>query len=173
MYRNCTLSLLAITVSFCLVFPSRGAAEDSSTTACTFGSGDQVSVRYVSTPIPKKQNIPEGEPWTPGDKPLFLFTQAPLTIGDLNVPAGAFSLYTVKDVEKKKETWSLVVSRNVEQPESYDKSKDLGRVPIETGHLMSDSDEFRAYMGRLGPSTCTLRLDIGQTRAFVDIKDKR
>jgi hypothetical protein len=57
-----------------------------------------------------------------------LHTDADLTIGDLNVPAGDYTLFV--DISDPAQ-WTLVVSRDTgEWGLSYDKTKDLGRVKM-------------------------------------------
>jgi Protein of unknown function (DUF2911) len=59
-----------------------------------------------------------------------LKTDANLTIGNLNVPAGTYTLFV--DISDPAH-WVLVVSKDTgEWGLSYDSTKDLGRVPMQT-----------------------------------------
>ncbi len=138
-------------------------------TTCTFADGKQVTLHYAQIPHEKKTELPDGTPWPADNEPLFLFTQADLTIGSISVPAGAYGVYTVPG---KKDAWDLVVTRDVKQDGKYDKSLDLGRVPMETGRLSNSSSTLTAYFGHVAPQTCTLRLDYGKERGYTDLKEK-
>jgi len=163
---TCLFVLFAFTAS--IAFAQDGA-DNSSTTSCTFTSGHQISVRYQRVPIKANDKIPQGDPWAPGGKPIFFFTQAPVKIGDISVPVGAFSLYMISG----KDSWTLAVNRNVSPDSKYAKSQDVGRTALQTATLPKPSTDFTAYFGRIAPTTCTLRLDFGKTRAFQDFQDQK
>jgi hypothetical protein len=58
--------------------------------------------------------------------PIFL-TKSDITIGDLFVPAGKYSLYFLPS----QNGWKLIVSKQTDEAE-YDETKDLGRVVMTT-----------------------------------------
>lgn len=67
-----------------------------------------------------------------------LKTDADLTIGDLNVPAGTYTLFI--DISDPAH-WVLIVSKKTgEWGLAYDKTQDLGRTPMNTTtvHLLED-----------------------------------
>jgi len=138
-------------------------------TTCTFADGKQVTLRYPQIPHENKAELPDGNPWPADNLPIYLFTQTSLTIGNVNVPAGAYGVYTIPE---KKDAWDLVVTRDVKQDGQYDKSQDVGRVPMQTGQLSDSSPTLRAYFGHVAPQTCTLRLDYGKERGYTDFKEK-
>ena len=65
-----------------------------------------------------------------------------------------------------------MVNSNVQQGAPYDKTKDLGRIPMEVAKLPAKQARFQAYFGHVAPQQCSLRLDYGQTRAFIDFHQK-
>jgi len=138
-------------------------------TSCTFGDGKQVSLRYPQIPNTNKSELPDGQPWPSDNHPIYLFTQADLKIGDISVPAGAYGVYTVPG---KKDAWDFVVTRDVKQDGSYASGQNLGRIPMQTGILPNRATALTAYFGRLSPDTCTLRLDFGKQRGYMDFKEK-
>jgi Protein of unknown function (DUF2911) len=138
-------------------------------TTCTFDDGKQVTVRYPQIAFDKKSELPDGQPWPSENTPIYLFSQADITIGSTTVPAGAYGIYTVPG---KKDSWDLVVTRDVTKDGKYDSSKDVGKVPMQTGELPSAANRFVAYFGHVAPKTCALRLDYGKTRGFTDFKEK-
>jgi len=138
-------------------------------TTCTFVDGKQVTLRYPRLPHEKKSELPDGNPWPADNQPIYLFTQADLTIGSIKVPAGAYSVYTIPG---KKNAWDLVVTRDVKQDGKYDDAQDIGRVPMQTGELSNPASTLTAYFGHVAPQTCTLRLDYGKERGYTDLKEK-
>ena len=138
-------------------------------TTCTFTDGKQVSLRYPQIPHELKAELPDGDAWPADNRPIYLFTQADLTIGSIQVPAGAYGVYTIPG---KKDAWELVVTRDVKQDGKYDSAQDVGRVQMQTGQLSYSSPTLRAYFGHVAPQTCTLRLDYGKERGYTDFKEK-
>jgi hypothetical protein len=138
-------------------------------TTCTFLDGKQITVRYPAIPYDKKSELPNGQPWPPESTPIYLFTQTNVAIGQTDIPAGAYSLYTIPG---KGDSWTLVISRDVTQDNKYDTSRDLGRVPMQTGTLPDTAKRLTAYFGRLAPKTCDLRLDYGTQRGYADFVEK-
>lgn len=56
-------------------------------------------------------------------------------LGDLHVPAGKYSLYTIPSEEK----WTLIVNKTWDQwGTNYDEAEDLGRADM----AISESEEF-------------------------------
>jgi hypothetical protein len=166
-----TFFVLMITVLFSLA--TFGEDQDQNgqvpegNTACTFGDGGQLSVRYPEVPH-EKTKLPLGKVWTPGNRPMYLFSQTQLDFGAIKVSPGAYSLYVIP----RQETWTLVINSNVEQGSAYDPSKDVARLEAQTGKLSNSSDRLKLYFGRLSPTTCTLRIDYGKERAFADFVHK-
>lgn len=156
---------------FCLLVAAYAVAQTPSQgeTSCTFADGKQLTVRYPEIPHHKKSELPDGQPWPSDNEPIYLFTQADLTLGNTTIPAGAYGIYTVPG---KKDAWDLVVTRDVNKDGKYDTSQDLGRVPMQTGQLSSRAHTLTAYFGRIGPQTCALRLDFGLQRGYTDFKEK-
>lgn len=138
-------------------------------TTCTFADGKQVSLRYPQIPHEKKVELPDGNAWPADNEPIYLFTQADLSIGNIKVPAGAYGVYTIPG---KKDAWDLVVTRDVKQDGKYDNAQDIGRVQMQTGELSSSTSTLTAYFGHIAPHTCTLSLDFGKQRGYADFKEK-
>lgn len=80
----------------------------------------------------------DGTVWRTGaNSSTTLTTEVNLTIGGAAVPAGAYSLYTIREGGK----YVLIINRNTGQwGTEYDKSKDLVRVPL-TARTLTDVQE--------------------------------
>src|SRR5271156_6816558 len=106
----------------------------------TYLAGDRVTIVYgrpsVKDPETGQQRkiwgglIPSGKVWRTGaDEATLLITQKPIMFGDLAVPAGVYTLFTLPKEDGSAE---LIINKKVGQwgigPGSYDEKMDLGRV---------------------------------------------
>lgn len=95
--------------------------------------GTDFRVEYGS---PKKRGrelfggiVPYGEVWRTGaNRATHFYTSSDLTFGDLEVPAGEYTLFTIPE----KDGGTLIINSETGQNgNSYDKKQDFGRVPME------------------------------------------
>jgi Protein of unknown function (DUF2911) len=149
-----------------LLTPAFSQLASNSTTACTFQDGKEVSVQYEKTPAVKKVELASGKLWTPGEKPMLLFTQADLTVGSEQIPVGAYSLYLIPG----KDHWTLVVNKNVNKGE-YDPQQDLLRVPMDVGQL-SAPEPFDLVFAHVAPKQCNIRIYEGKAGAWAEFHEK-
>lgn len=94
--------------------------------------GKNISVDY-SAPSKRGREImgglvPYGKVWRTGaNAATTLRTDKDITIGDLAVPAGTYTVYTIPD-EKE---WTLIINKQTGQwGTNYDQAQDLGRVKM-------------------------------------------
>lgn len=90
-----------------------------------------------------------------------LTSQVDLTIGGAAVPAGAYSLYTVREKGK----YLLIINSNTGQwGTEYDKSKDLVRVPLtaRTLHETQESLQIALVPPASGPAKGALTIAWGK-----------
>lgn len=98
-------------------------------------AGKKITIEY-GRPYKKGRDlfgalVPWGQVWRTGaDEATTITTEADLTIGNLKVPKGKYSLFTIP-TEKAKE-WPLIVNKEADQwgAYKYDKTKDLGRTVL-------------------------------------------
>lgn len=83
--------------------------------------------------------VPYGEVWRTGANPATaLQTPVPLHIGNLLVPAGNYTLYTLPTKDK----WMLIVNRQTGQWGTvYNQGQDLGRVEMKS-HSLDGAQEL-------------------------------
>jgi hypothetical protein len=76
----------------------------------------------------QKPLVPYGEVWRTGaNAATTLKTSSALQIGDLNVPAGTYTIYSLPSADG----WQLIVNKQTGQWGTvYDKAQDLGRVQM-------------------------------------------
>jgi hypothetical protein len=145
------------------------AQPEPGTAVCTFVDDKQMSVRYNRPAASgKKDELPIGKLWAPGDSPMHLFTEAPITVGTTQIPIGAYSVYLIPEKEK----WTLIVNKNVTAGSKYDQQQDLVRAPMQTGKLTQVEKQLTIYFGHIAPRQCSMRVDYGQTRAWIEFDEK-
>jgi hypothetical protein len=149
-----------------LAAPAWAAAE--ATAVCTFADDTEVSMRYnpVSTKDnPKAQN---GKIWAPGGAPLVLFAQTELSINNVSLPVGAYSVYFIPG----RDTWTLVVNKNVSAGSAYEEKSDVVRLRMEGARLGSPAEKLNISFGRIAPKQCEIRAYFDQTGTWATLSKK-
>ena len=162
---------IVVIVLTCLLFSGVGAqaqeaAGEGSIATCTFEDEKEMSVRY--TPPKSSEKVPNGKIWAPGGKPMLLFTQTDIMLGNSPIPVGAYTMYTIPG----KSSWTVIVSKNVDPAAKYDEKQDIARAQMDIGQLSSEEPQFSVVFGRVGPKKCAMRFYFGKIGAFVDFDEK-
>src|SRR6516162_6269698 len=117
--------LLFATVSFA----QKDRPSPPASATCNFADGKSIKVNY-SSPRAKGRKIygglvPYGEVWRTGANEATTFvTDANLSLGGKDVPAGSYTMFTVPGEGK----WSLIISKKTgEWGTDYPEGQDLGR----------------------------------------------
>lgn len=166
--------LLALTVLLLFCSSSFGQGTTSGATAsCNFDSNKQVAVEYQRMTVNVKkpifgEGIRYNKIWAPAGKPLTLFLNSPVTVGGRELPTGAYTMFVIPS-EKQ---WTLIVSKSTDTSGKYDEGEDLVRVPMEYGELSAPENEFSIYFAHVAPDECSMRLDLGSSRAWVIFQEK-
>jgi hypothetical protein len=107
-------------------------------------SGATITIKY-SAPSARGRTVfgglvPYGEVWRTGaNAATTLITSSNLQIGDLAVPAGTYTLYSVP----AQDGWKLVVNKQTGQWGTvYTKAQDLGRATMSVGSNTSPVETF-------------------------------
>jgi hypothetical protein len=137
-------------------------------------AGANVTIDY-SSPRMKGRTIygtlvPYGQVWRLGaNEATTLTTDANLTIGGKDVPAGTYTLFAVPDQDK----WTLVISKKTgEWGTPYPgESEDLARVEMKVSKLPSSMENFTIGFTQ-GGGGCTMHVDWETTRASIRIVKK-
>ena len=161
---------------FCLVLvsqwtlPSVGqqsaSAGQPATAPCTFDDGRQMTIQY--NPAAKTEQLRRGKLWEAGGSPMILYTQTKLTLGNAEIPEGAYSLYVIPE----KQNWTLVVNRNVTPGSKYDEKQDLARAPMEIGQIDSPAKQPQILFGHTAAKQCNMRLYYDTTGAWVEFRER-
>ena len=109
--------------------------------------------------------VPWGERWRTGaNRATHFSTSVDLTMGDLNVPAGEYTLFTIPEPDGG----TLIINKQTGQNgRSYDESRDLGRVPMQLSEKEDITEEF-TITAEETDSGGVLKLIWGQTVFSVD-----
>ncbi len=131
--------------------------------------GANLSIEYgrpsLKGRVPGKDIDPyDGREWRTGaDEATTLTTSRTLKIGDMSLPAGTYTLYTIPTGG----TWHLIVSKKTGQwGVPYPKGEDLGRAPMTLGKAPKAAEQLSISINDT-PAGGTLRIDWGTTRASI------
>jgi hypothetical protein len=178
MKRNIAL----VSVSLLLLCLATAAQDDKSkrpsppaSTECKFSDGKSIKVDY-SSPRAKGRKIygglvPYGKVWRTGANEATTFvTDANLTAGGKDIPAGSYTLFTVPNQGK----WALVISKKTgEWGTDYPgEGEDLARIDMEASKTPSAVENFTISFHEMG-NGCHMYMDWENTRATVELTEKK
>ena len=152
-----------VTLFLCGVATAQDGPQ-SEMSSCTYDDGNSLTVRYSNANPGHKHDLPNGKVWSPGDVPMLLFTETPVTVNGVELAVGAYSMYVIPEKGK----WMLIVSKYTTAGAAYDEKQDLARTTMQTGQLPSPSDTPHVSFGHLAPKVCSLRVDFGKVGAWAD-----
>jgi hypothetical protein len=115
--------------------------------------------------------VPYGVVWCTGANwATKITTENPLKIGDLNLPKGAYSIWTLPG-EKE---WLLIVNKETGQFHlNYDQSQDFGRTRMNLKTLKDPVETFRIELRPNGGNQGTLALLWENTEASIPFTVER
>ena len=111
--------------------------------------------------------VPYGKVWRTGaNAATTLTTSGDLMIGNLHVPAGKYTLFTIPGETE----WTLIVNKQTGQwGTNYDQAQDLGRVPMKVGKLDAPREEMTIAIRPGEAGKGTLAIEWESTAATVDV----
>jgi hypothetical protein len=142
--------------------------DQTATVTCDFQDGKEITAQYYSSVLSDKDQPRNGKVWLPGGSPITLYIQVPVLLNHVELPVGAYSVYVIPN----KKEWTLIVSKNVNNPKTYDEKQDLVRAPMELGGVNSPPKQLALSFAHTAPQQCSIRLYYGTTGAFVDFNEK-
>jgi hypothetical protein len=142
---------------------------------CKFSDGKTVKTDYSSPRVKGRKIfgglVPYGQVWRTGaNEATTLVTDTSIKVGDKDVPAGSYTIFTVPNADK----WSLIISKKtgewgVPYPGEGD---DFVRVDMRVSQLPAPVENFTIGFDQTG-TACAMHLDWETTRAAVDISQKK
>jgi hypothetical protein len=156
----CTASLVAQKTT--PVHPGKGGSPHVRTEWTIDGANLSIEYGrpYLKGRTVGKDVVPYGRIWRAGaDEATTLKTDKPLKFGNLSVPAGSYTLFTLPGDNQ----WQLVISKQTGQwGTEYTEGQDLGRVPMQVGKSKTPAEQVTWSIDDT-PQGGTLRLEWGTT----------
>jgi hypothetical protein len=166
--------LIAASAAICCAQRPSPAAETSTTIA-----GKKITIKYSAPSVRGRKifgedGIIKGDStypvWRAGaNEATSLETAGELTIGDLKVPAGNYTLFVLLD----KAGWKLIVNKQTGQGGlDYDEKQDLGRVAMKMAKTPTLVETYKMTLAPAGGNKGRLTLEWENTSASVDFSVK-
>jgi len=139
-------------------------------TSATIG-GKKIQLTYSSPRMRGRKImgglVPFGEVWRTGaDSATTMSTQANLQIGDLKIPKGNYTIYTIP----KANEWTLIVSKELGQwGTDYHPKLDLGRAKMSVKALSAPVENFKLEVTSQGANNGLLTMTWEKTQASIVI----
>jgi hypothetical protein len=137
-------------------------------------NGKKITIEY-SRPFLKGRHVgqelaPYGKVWRTGANEATSFTtEADLTVGGANVPAGKYTLYSLPS----EGTWKLIINKQTGQwGTQYDESQDLARIDMQKSQLSQPVEQFTISFDKKGDNSADLVVEWETTRLTVPVKAK-
>jgi hypothetical protein len=111
--------------------------------------------------------VPYNKVWRTGaNAATTLITDKPLLVGDKEIPAGTYTIYTIPDTAG----WQLIINKKTGQWGTvYDESQDLVRIPMTVKTLDASVEQFEIAIESDG----MLHMRWDTTDAMVSIAEKK
>jgi hypothetical protein len=138
-------------------------------------NGKKVSITYGRPYLKGRQAVggklvPYDQVWRTGaDEATKLTTETDLMIGNLSVPKGSYSLFTLPS----QSGWKLIVNKTADQwgAFKYEATQDLGRADMQVKSLSAPVEQFTIKLAGSGKAG-TLTLQWEKTEASIPITAK-
>ena len=163
-----TILTLAMTAGACAQGYQSPAASASATI-----NGKKITIDYHAPSLHGRKMIggsavPYGHWWRTGaNDATLLTTEGTLQIGDLTVPPGKYTIYSIPAADG----FTLIVNKKTGQwGTEYDQSQDLGRVKMTVSHPSAPIETFKISLANSGGSQGTLTIqwqDMSATIPFT------
>jgi Protein of unknown function (DUF2911) len=150
--------------------PGTPLASEAATASATIAGGT-IDIRY-NTPHMRGRKVmgelvPYDKVWRTGANPATtLITSVPLKFGNLVVPAGTHTLYTLPSMG----TWQLILNNQTGQwGTEYNQGQDLGRIPMKAKALTSPQEVMSITFENTTPTSTELHVRWETTDQYVTI----
>jgi hypothetical protein len=138
--------------------------------------GKTVTIHYNAPSLRGRVMIGEHDPydkvWRTGANPATSFvTDTDLKIGDLAIPAGSYTLYTLP--EPPGTPWMLIVNKQTGQWGTvYDQKMDLGRTPMKAKTLPESQETMSISFDNTHGKTTELHIRWAKVDEWVTVEAK-
>jgi hypothetical protein len=150
----------------CAALSFAGNPKSPSAEASVTIAGKAITIKYSAPSLRGRQMFGPGgqiskDPtypaWRTGaDDATALHTDADLMIGSLMVPKGDYTIYTLVNTTP----WQLIINKQTKQwGTDYDKSQDLGRVPMTVAKPSAPIETFKITLSGAGANKGKLQME--------------
>jgi hypothetical protein len=163
-------SFLVLIFCAAIVIPAHAQSAtgpQTQSSVCTLVDSNQMTVRFTPLPANARIDTGKGKVWSPGDTPMYLFSEAAFSLGGSDVPVGAYSMYLIPNGRK----WTLIVNKDVTAGDKYDEKQDVARTEM-SGEQLLDSQAFSIVFVRPAPKQCSLQILYGKLALSADFNEK-
>jgi hypothetical protein len=176
--RNLIITFAAISIAvLSAVSPAWAQPASPDATASLTIAGKVLSIKYSAPSVRGRQIFGPGgliskDPtypvWRAGANSATSFhTDADLTIGNLSVPKGDYTIYALVEDPNN---WQLVINKQTGQwGLTYDAKQDLGRVKMTMSKPPAPIETYRMVLTATGPKAAKLTLEWENHIALVPI----
>ena len=140
-------------------------------------NGKPVTIHYNSPRMRGRkimgELVPYGKVWRTGANPATSFvTDTDLMVGDLHVPAGKYTLYTLPAASGT--PWQLIINKQTGQwGTEYNQGQDLGRTPMQHSTLPSPQENMSISFEHTTKNSTELHVRWETTDEWVKIEAAR
>lgn len=179
MTRHATGLAAASAALFALVLaPDASAAQEDEERLSPLDSvraeidGAEIAIQYGRPSMRGREIfgglVPYGEVWRTGANEATHFrTSADLRLGDTEVPAGHYTVYSIPAEDE----WTLILNEQTGQwGTEYHADRDFARIPLNVERLESAVDTFTMELEEDGGHDGVLALEWEDTRAWTGIE---
>ena len=137
-------------------------------------NGKAITIHYNAPSLRGRVMIGEHDPydkvWRTGANPATSFvTETNLKIGDLQVPAGKYTLYTLPEAPGT--PWMLIINKQTGQWGTvYNQAQDLGRTPMKAKPLPSSQETLTLSLENTRGNTTELHIRWAKVDEWVTIE---
>jgi hypothetical protein len=150
------------------------------TASVTFHDGKKITIDYSRPKIndPKSGQprkifgglVPFDAEWRTGANEATTFvTDTNVKVGDLSVPAGSYTLYTIPGESE----WTIIINKQTGQWGTvYKEDQDLGRTKVSSGKTGSTVQEFTISFDPAKGKSTKLNLEWENTKVSVPVVEQ-
>lgn len=150
------------------------------TATVSFPDGKKITIDYSRPKIddpktgqPRKIMgglVPYGKEWRTGANEATTFvTDTNLKVGDLSVPAGNYTLYTIPGETE----WTIIINKQTGQWGTvYKEDQDLGRTKVKSEKIPDTVQEFTISFDPASGKSTNLNLQWENTKVVVPIEEQ-
>ena len=135
-------------------------------------NGKSVTIHYGAPSLRGRKMVGEHDPYgkvwrTGANEATTLITETNLKIGDLEVPAGTYTLFTLPNADQ----WLLIVSKKTgEWGIPYPEGDDLGRTPMQSKTLPASQEKMSISFEQTQGASTELHIKWDKADQYVHVQ---